>query len=145
MPKRLTNDLRIEKYGHPRQPRSEGYRPPVKRFILNQRLEQVPFWIHPLVADRVVDAYQSVSVELEEWPFEIQGYNVRKIAGSESFSLHSWALASDIFSLNRQIRDPMTGRGTMSKRWFQKVASRSGMVWGGTFSKPDVHHIEWPY
>jgi hypothetical protein len=141
---RLNGEARILKYGHPSTERAKSA--VVRRFIINRTLDkQVLFWCHKSIADRVVHGFEQASLAWDEWPAEIQGHNVRKIAGSETWSLHSWALAWDIFARSGKTKDPKTGRLTMSPDWFKTAAENSGCVWGGEFKKPDPHHIEWPY
>lgn len=141
---RLGQDDRIKKYGPPRSERARAA--VVRRVLINPAtLTQIPFWVHAKIADRVVHAFTEASLIWDEWPSEIQGYNIRTIAGSKAWSLHSWALAWDVFDDDGRNRDPKTGRSTMSPNWFKSAAKHGELVWGGDFRTPDPHHIEFPY
>lgn len=142
--RRLTNKAREEKYGSPLKKTTldlvEGI-----ELTTDAGGERVKYLAHASLKFKVNQAIMIASREMHEWPDDIQGFNVRRVRGGKTWSLHSWALAWDIFAKDGPVVDPITGHRTMSSEWFRIAAEELGGVWGGTFSKPDVHHLEYPY
>ncbi len=77
-------------------------------------------------------------------PSRVDSWNVRRIAGSVNWSLHAYGLAADIFA-SKGPDDPKTSALLMPEWWYLEFCRQSGWVWGGKFTKPDPHHVEWPF
>jgi hypothetical protein len=141
---RLTNAQRLKKYGNPHLilPRTDLE---LLSFSRPSSIIKLEFRVHPTIADRVERGIVKAAEHTGEWPIEVQTFNPRKIRGSsKTWSLHSWALALDVFAFAGKQLDPVTGRSLMSDYWRKSFVVYSGLTWGGTFTKPDPHHFEWP-
>jgi hypothetical protein len=80
-----------------------------------------------------------VGTLLGEWPLEIESYNERLIAGTQTPSMHSWGIAFDVFG--QALGDPKSSRKTMSRKWCLAM-EELGWRWGGRWKSPDPHHFE---
>jgi hypothetical protein len=96
------------------------------------------------IAAKFVDAWWQTCRATGEWPDECQSYNLRKIAGTNKWSLHAWALAWDVFDSKGIHGDPLTGRTIPSPAWFNGMQAK-GFFAGQNFKKPDRHHLEYPW
>lgn len=78
-------------------------------------------------------------------PRRMDSYNCRAIAGSASPSLHSWALAWDIFRTAPGIPPPggVYTPDAALHPVFVQVFEAAGFTWGGRFRRPDQPHFEW--
>lgn len=146
MPIRLSQGQLLEKYGHPQ---SIMARRSMRRLTLKwtdpgSPIAGIATQAHKSVATPFYETYQEVCRKLDEWPTEVEGLNVRKIAGTQKWSLHAWALAWDVFNENSSRIDPKTGRRIPSVAWFDEWQTR-GWFAGQNFRHPDPHHLEWPW
>lgn len=67
-------------------------------------------------------------------------YNCRKIAGTNSWSNHAWALAIDINWQSNPFTSPLR---TDIPEWYRFTWNRYGFAWGGNYSgKKDAMHFE---
>jgi hypothetical protein len=135
----------IEHYGDPRKAKARKAIRPIRlprRDVLIG--EMIATQCHDSIAAKFVDAYWQTCRLLDEWPTEVQAYNVRKVAGTDKWSLHSWALAWDVFLEGSLYRDPKTGRDIPSPAWFNGMQQR-GFFAGQNFKHPDLHHLEFPW
>jgi D-alanyl-D-alanine carboxypeptidase len=95
--------------------------------------------IHADYAEKLMHDYKQVCGDLAEYPVRVDSYNVRRIAGSSSWSMHSYALALDVFG--DDLVDRKTGEKLMSPLWYQEM-ELLGWTWGGRWKHSDPHHIE---
>ena len=73
-------------------------------------------------------------------PADTGAYNCRKIAGTNRWSNHAWALAVDINWQLNPMRKPLT---TNIPNWMVQLFNRFGFAWGGHYSgTPDTMHFE---
>lgn len=101
--------------------------------------------VHPLVVDVFREACEEAA--LSPWrPRRIDGWVIRPIGGTSTPSLHSWALAWDLFATPPGVPPPggvWTPLDGMTL-WFAAGFIKRGFTWGATWKgRPDVPHIEW--
>jgi hypothetical protein len=144
MPQRLRQDQLLVQYGDPQSPRTKAQIRPIRLSKSDCLADFIVTSAHVSIGPKFVDAYYQTCRVTGEWPTEVQGYNVRKIAGSTKWSLHAWALAWDVFLKGSPRIDPNTGKGIPSVAWFNGMQSR-GFFAGQNFKTPDLHHVEWPW
>lgn len=89
----------------------------------------IPLWN---AFDNMVQS--GVVKELKTWD---GCFNIRKIKGSKSWSLHSWGLAVDVNAAT----NPMGGENTLSEG-FIKCFKDAGFDWGGDFKRKDGMHFQ---
>lgn len=75
---------------------------------------------------------------LDDWT-----YSCRKIAGTDVWSNHSWAIAIDVDAT----KNPRGGTIRLGKVWDEArravwQAEQEGFRWGGRYSSPDPMHFE---
>lgn len=64
-------------------------------------------------------------------------FNIRKMRGLQSMSLHSWGIAIDVNAAwNGLGKKPVLSAG------FVKCFTDAGFDWGGTWSRPDGMHFQ---
>lgn len=101
---------------------------------------------HFLVVPRLAAACD-LAHRASSWrPQRIDSYNCRPVRGSTSApSLHAYGLAWDFFATPPNVPPPggvwTPENGVPSE--FAAAFTRYGFVWGATFGRPDVPHIEW--
>jgi len=64
-------------------------------------------------------------------------FNIRKIKGSKSMSLHSWAIACDVNAFENQL-----GQIPKLSEGFVSCWTDNGFDWGGRFSRMDGMHFQ---
>jgi hypothetical protein len=102
--------------------------------------------VHPLVAARFRAACADAHSSSRWRPRRIDSYANRNIAGSSSRSLHSWALAWDIFSTPPGVYPPggVQGKQSAPDDAFLMAFKRHGFYLGQEFkSNYDAPHVEW--
>lgn len=118
------------------------------------KMSRVVFWGYPsglLVAAPTVPAWEAFSTLMQRHNYgfrESAGgtYNCRQIAGSSSYSLHSYGLAVDLNPSKNPHRVPLTTdipkpfRDDVNK--IATVSGRQVFQWGGEWSKPDAMHFQ---
>lgn len=78
-------------------------------------------------------------------PKRMDSRAVRRVRGGNSWSLHSWALAWDIFATPPNVSPPggvWTPHDEMPATFYREFTQR-GFTWGGTWQRRDTPHIEW--
>lgn len=102
--------------------------------------------VHQLVLPRFKAACEEASRSAAWKPRRIDSYNVRRIAGSSSWSLHSYGLAWDMFATAPGVAPPggvLTPVNGLTAE-FAAIFKKHGFFWGKDFSSyDDVPHIEW--
>lgn len=141
----MSNSSRaLSKYGNPTTQKAKKLIVPTL-LLLHNGVKNGPTTVqfHKEFAVKLSSDLWSVQLALNEWIDEVQTYNVRPIAGTDTWSMHSWGLAADIFAVreNTSVRDPKTGRWTMSEAFAERMEAR-GWRWGGRWKTPDPHHYE---
>lgn len=138
----MNSSDRLRRYGDPRLLGvMRQVLPAMILDVTTPELHPIRFLAHEKIRTKVQIAMEG-ACDVTKWaPVEIQGYNVRPIRGGKSWSLHSWALAWDVFGLSGPI-DPVTGRHRPPNAWFHHMESR-GFEWGGRWRKADPHHVQW--
>jgi hypothetical protein len=102
--------------------------------------------VHPLVAARFLAACADANSSSRWRPRRIDSYANRNIARSNSRSLHSWALAWDIFSTPPGVPPPggVQGKQSAPDDAFLFAFKRHGFYLGQEFkSNYDAPHVEW--
>ena len=101
-------------------------------------------WAHRLLAPRFLDAAEAAVAS--GWvPQRTDSYVERQIRGSGNWSLHSWAIAWDIFSTPSDVPPPggvWTPTDEMPPSFVEAFEDR-GFTWGGRWNRRDTPHIEW--
>lgn len=102
-------------------------------------------YAHRKIAARFCDA-ANAAVAASSWrPQRTDSYNERPIRGSDSWSLHSWAIAWDIFATPADIPPP-GGVWTPTDQMpppFVKAFTDRGFTWGGHWTRRDTPHMQW--
>lgn len=145
MMSRLTSAARVKKYGEPTN-RAVARKSKVRLYDVPAHSGRAGYTLKIMVRDEVYgrfnEAFLDACTQTDWWPTEVQGYNVRPIRGGKTWSLHSWALAWDVFGRSGPI-DQVTGRHRAPDSWY-RVFEGHGFTWGGRWKKADPHHVEWP-
>lgn len=115
----------------------------------NHRLYVTPWGIrvqvHKLIASRFAAACVVAHRESRWRPQRIDGYNCRTVRGSDSYSIHAWAMAWDFFATPPNVPPPggvWTPDNPPDAKFVAAFVSLN-FVWGGTFGRKDTPHIEW--
>lgn len=135
---RITYDQRTTHFGQPGDPARR------KQVTTPWRITVT---CHAEVAARFLAACEEAKAASDWRPRRIDSYNKRYIAGTTTWSLHSWPLAWDIFATPPNVpppggvRDPVNG----VHEDFGRVFERWGFTWGKRWTgrNIDVPHIEW--
>jgi hypothetical protein len=102
-------------------------------------------YAHVLIAELFLDA-ATAAVLASGWvPKRTDSYVERKIRGSTGWSIHSWAIAWDIFRSYSDIPPPggvWTPTDQMPASFVHEFEKR-GFTWGGRWNRRDTPHIEW--
>jgi hypothetical protein len=103
------------------------------------------------VADDSLPAWQALNVILAKWGYtfdEVAGgtYNCRKIAGTNVWSIHAYALALDINPSRNPYGSPLRTDlpdGLIADiEAIVTVSGRQVFMWGGRWSTPDPMHFQ---
>lgn len=99
---------------------------------------------HRLVADRFLYACR-LAVSASEWrPKRIDSYACRAVRGTNTTSLHAYALAWDFFDRPLPEAVDVWGATNAPDPPFRDAFTKAGFVAGATFtSRKDYPHIEW--
>lgn len=131
---RLNHLQRVQYYGQP----CSGHRPVATVWGL-----RVPF-LEPVWAEFVRACQEAASRGCRP-PLRIDSYSCRRIAGTSSWSLHSWPLAFDAFMTPPGVAPP-GGVWTPDDALDPVLVStfeRRGWTWGGRWGRRDTPHFEW--
>lgn len=77
---------------------------------------------------------RGVACELKTWD---GCFIVRNARGLQSYSMHSWGLAVDVNASENRL-----GHKPILSAKFVKCWTDAGLVWGGTWTRPDGMHFE---
>lgn len=106
----------------------------------------IPVTLNMLIVEQF-KAATAEAMKVSTWrPRRIDSYNVRKIAGSSDWSLHSFGLAFDIFSSAPGVYPPggVWAETSAPDKAFRDAFKRHGFHLGADFSRrKDYPHIEW--
>jgi hypothetical protein len=100
---------------------------------------------HYLVVARLAAAC-ALAKRASSWtPQRIDSYACRQIRGSDATSLHAFGLAWDFFSTPPNVVPPggVWEPEDAVPPSFAAAFTHFGFVWGATFGRRDVPHIEW--
>lgn len=135
MPARLTDVERRRIYGQPGQ---------VTRSVVT-----LPWGMRAQVHDAAKDVFLTACAAADKaspWkPKRVDSFAVRQVRGSTTTSLHSYALAWDIFATGPTVPPPggvWTPDNGVPAAFAAEFVSR-GFTWGATWDRQDVPHIEW--
>ncbi len=87
-------------------------------------------------------AFQGLIKELEARGVSLKsdgGFNYRNIRGGTQLSQHAWGNAIDINADDNE----MGSHKTTMPSDIKEIAAKYGLIWGGTFKRPDPMHFEW--
>lgn len=132
--------------------RGRHYGPPCQRSsYLTAELFGLDVVVHRLVHAHLIAAMRLAHRELlrndamHAAPLRIDSYNCRRIAGSQSWSLHARGLAWDVFRTPPGVPPPggvYTPHDALHPA-FVYALERAGFTWGGRWRRPDRPHFEW--
>ncbi len=105
------------------------------------RPEWFGFMCHKLVAPKFLAAFKKiVERKLADKIVSFDGcLNKRKIANSETWSMHSWAIAMDLNAATNPYGQKTFDMSTEVVACFEE----EGFIWGGRWQYPDAMHFQY--
>lgn len=108
---------------------------------INRAIPTVPnrIYCHVLMVKPLEQAFRNVvsrglAQEIKTWD---GCFNVRKMRGINSQSLHSWGMAIDINAAWNGL-----GKAPTMSKGLVKCFTDAGLEWGGSWSRPDGMHFQ---